>query len=125
MSILSGRRTVESELEADFVVAMRKWFNTVRSGDAANTLPRIVAPDYWHVTDIRRITIVLGEAESDQYRSRRLEVLLCAMTGRFITFDELDLVRRERDPATRYRLENLTSPNAMGELMHFRLAAHV
>ena len=69
--------------------------------------------------------IVVGEPDSAQYRSRRLEVLLCAVTGRFITFDELDLVRRERKPATRYRLENLTSPNAVGDLIHSRLAAHV
>ena len=125
MSIRSGRITVESKLEADYVVAMSEWLSTVRSSDAVNTLPSIVSPDYWHVTDILPMKIVVGEAESAQYRSRRLEVLLCAVTGRFLEFDEFDLVRRERDPATRYRLENLTSPNAVEKLMHSRLAAHV
>ena len=60
---------------------MSEWLSTVRSGGAANTRQSIVSHNYCHVTDIDTMTILVGEAESTQYRCCRLEVLLCALTG--------------------------------------------
>ena len=59
-----------------------------------------------------------GETENDWYRARRLEYLLTLVAGRYISFDEFDIVRREREATRRYILENLHGPKDVDALMH-------
>ena len=59
-----------------------------------------------------------GETKNDWYRARRLEYLLTRVAGRYISFDEFDIVRREREATRRYILENLHGPNYVDALMH-------
>jgi len=117
-TIRCDRVMVPNDDEAMYVASMHRWLTTRREGVLANALPPINAPATWHVPDVRPFTVRPGEPESETYRSLRLEFILTSTSGRYISFDEFDLFRRDREPARRYLLEGLTSPEAIGSQLH-------
>ena len=116
-TIRTDRVMVRSEEEADYVVAMDRWLTTRRDETVRMALPPVNQPDMWRYPDITDLTVEQGQTESPSYRSLRLEALLILTTGRFMSFDDFDLVRRDRRVAHRFRLENITSPEAVGRLL--------